>query len=191
VTPTSERIAPLSRDDISADTLATLRTAFPRAATYLTDRPDAPPMPPILGLLARHAALSGGWLAYNGALLDHGVLDPRARELLILAVARRTDSPYLWREHARIARAVGVTEEEIDALDGCGGDRWPALDAALLCAVDEMLERDAVGDATWTTLAEHFDERELLELLFVVGTYTCLAMVLNSVGLAPPEDEQR
>ena len=32
-------------------------------------------------------------------------------------------------------------------------------------------------------LAERFDERQLVELVFVVGTYTCLAMAFNSFGL--------
>jgi hypothetical protein len=32
-------------------------------------------------------------------------------------------------------------------------------------------------------LAKQLDERQLVELVFVVGTYTALAMVFNSVGL--------
>jgi len=34
-------------------------------------------------------------------------------------------------------------------------------------------------------LAAHFDKRQLLEICFVVGSYACLAMVLNSAGLIP------
>ena len=37
--------------------------------------------------------------------------------------------------------------------------------------------------ALWNCLASRLDEHQLLELLFVVGNYVCLAMVLNSVGL--------
>ena len=32
-------------------------------------------------------------------------------------------------------------------------------------------------------LAEQLDERQLVELVFVVGTYTCLAMAFNSFGV--------
>jgi alkylhydroperoxidase family enzyme len=194
VTATPERIAPLARADIDAESRATLRTAFPRAAGLLTDAADAPPLPPILGLLARHPSLAGRWLAYNGALLDDGALEPRTRELLVLAVVRRADASYLWAEHVRIGRGAGITDDEIGALDRW--DRgvayaWTPLDAALLRAVDELLDHYAVADATWATLAAHFDERALLELLFVVGTYACLAMVLNGAGLASPAAEQR
>ena len=34
-------------------------------------------------------------------------------------------------------------------------------------------------------LRPHFDDQELIELLYVVGTYACLAMVTNSIGLIP------
>jgi alkylhydroperoxidase family enzyme len=36
-------------------------------------------------------------------------------------------------------------------------------------------------------LAAGFDEQQLLELLFVVGSYLCLALVLNSAGLEPDQ----
>ncbi len=191
MTAPTERISPLSRADISPEELTMLRAAFPRASTYLDDRPDAPPMPPILGLLARHPSIAGGWLSYNGALLDGGVLDARTRELLILAVVRRAESSYLWQEHARIARTADVTDDEIQAIERRTSDSFAGRDRTLLQAVDELLDQQVVAHATWTSLAEHFDERELLEVLFVVGTYACLAMVLNSTGLAPPSGEQR
>ena len=185
---TPERIPPLARADIDSESLATLRAAFPRGSRFLDERPDAPPMPPILGLLARHPSLAAGWLAHGGTLLDHGLLDARVRELIVLATVRRAGAAYVWNEHVRIARSTGVTDEEIQRLERGSRDGWCELDATLLGAVDELLDDYSIADATWKTLAEHFDEPSLLELLFVVGTNACLAMVLNSVGLAPTGD---
>jgi alkylhydroperoxidase family enzyme len=181
------RIAPLSRDDVDPESRRTLRAAFPRAGRYFDDAPGTPPLPGILGLFARHAELTGPWLAYNGALLDHGALDPRDRELLILAVVGRLDATYVWQEHARIAGTVGVSRDEIDALQRADRVSWSARDTALLGAVDELLDHWSLGDDTWSALAADFDERERLEALLVVGTYTCLGMVVNGVGLAPPD----
>ena len=179
----SAHIAPLSRDEISADALASLRESFPRARALLETRPDAPPLPPILGLLARHTGIAGPWLTFNGALLDHGLLDSRARELVLLAVVDRAECSYLWSEHVRIARAAGVTSNEIAALERRERSGWPPLETALLHSVDELVDGHELSDGTWQQLAGHFDERQLLELLFVIGTYTCLAIVLNGAGL--------
>jgi 4-carboxymuconolactone decarboxylase len=176
------RITPLGRDELHNDTLATLRRAFPRADKYLDDG-DAPPMPPILGLLGRHVGLTGPWLRYNAALFEHGLLDARTRELLILATARRTGSSYVWREHVAMATAAGLRADEIERLAAGMDLASTPLDDALLRAVDELIAEHVVGDDTWRVLTHHFDERELLEMLFVVGTYACLVMVLNSAGL--------
>ena len=185
----SVRVPPLQRDDIAPDVVAQLRSQFPRADRFFAAGPEAPAMPPILGLLARHPAIAGPWLAYNGALLDSGVLDARTRELLILATARRTGSAYLWHEHLRLAAVAGVTQDEVSALAARAPRAWSEHDGALLRAVDELVTDQAVTDDTWQVVSRNFDDRELIELLFVAGTYTCLAMVLKSAGLASREEE--
>ena len=48
----------------------------------------------------------------------------------------------------------------------------------------------ASTDDTWSRLAERLDERQLVELVFVVGTYTVLAMAFNSFGLQLDADLQ-
>ena len=62
-------------------------------------------------------------------------------------------------------------------------DRWSPLEADLLAATDQLIDTHRIDDATWVRLAEHLDERQLVELVFVVGTYTCLAMAFNSFGV--------
>ena len=188
MTVTPGRIPPLTRNGIDPAAAATIRDAFPRADRFLADQPDAPSLPAILGLLAHHPTLAAGWLTHNGALLDHGVLEPRARELLILAVVRQTGTTYVWNEHVVLGRGAGITDEELARLRQDSRDGWSESDGALLRAVDELVHDFTVTDGTWKALSEHFDERALLEMLFVVGTYACLAMVLNSVGLVPAEE---
>ena len=57
------------------------------------------------------------------------------------------------------------------------------FDVTLLRAVDESLTNRFITDATWTSLAERYDEGQLLEVMFVVGNYTFLTIFHNSVGL--------
>ena len=181
------RVRPLARHDIDADVVARLRSSFPRADKFFADS-NAPPMPPVLGLLARHPGIAGPWLGFSGALLDGGVLDARTRELLILATARRTGATYVWEEHLPMAAVAGLSPEEVGAIEANGAHDWAAADLALLRAVEELVDHYRVGDDTWRVLAGRFDDQALLEVLFVVGAYSCLAMVLNSTGLAAGEE---
>jgi AhpD family alkylhydroperoxidase len=192
--PVPPRLAPLTAETMAAEDREMLRGHLAVADRYLTGEPDAPPMPGVLGLLGHHPRLAANWLALSGGILDDPVLDPRDRELLILRVGWRTKCRYEWAQHLQMARNAGLTEEEVTAAAGDpGSPQWGERDKDLLCAVDQMIDGHRIEEATWVRLAGHFDERELLELLFIVGTYVCLALVLNSAGLEPdpPPDDNR
>lgn len=184
--PDGPRIAPLPRDEWGEDAIAALRSAFGDDAAdhLLASGPDAARVPNVLTTLMRHPALTGPFLVYNSVLLNRPVLEPRWRELMILRVAWRTRSTYEWLQHVRIARSCGITDDEIEAIaHGAGSDIWGAFEAALLAATDQLIDRYRIDDETWARLAERLDERQLVEVAFVVGTYTCLAMAFNSFGL--------
>ena len=48
--------------------------------------------------------------------------------------------------------------------------------------------RSTDNGATWARLSEHFDSAQMMEIAFVVGTYLCLAFVLNSAGVQLDDD---
>ena len=180
------RVPPLPTDEWDEDAFAALRAAFGDEAAdrLLAAGPDAPRVPNVLTTLMRHPKLTGPLLVYNAVLLNRPVLEPRWRELMILRVAWRTRSTYEWVQHVRIAQACGITPKEIDAIGhGSDADLWSPLDADLLAATDQLIDRYRIDDATWARLAERLDERQLMEVAFVVGTYTCLAMAFNTFGI--------
>jgi alkylhydroperoxidase family enzyme len=178
------RLAPLPPEEWSDEAVAALTAAFGQAAAdrFLAG-PDAPPVPNVLTTLLRHPALTGPFLVYNAVLLNTPTLEPRWRELMVLRVAWRTRSEYEWVQHVRIARACGITDAEIEAVAAGDAAGWAPLERDLLAATDELLDTYRVADATWERLAVPLDERQLVELTFVVGTYTGLAMALNSFGI--------
>ena len=55
----------------------------------------------------------------------------------------------------------------------------------MLRAVDELHYRCGVGDQTWEVLAGIYDERQLIELLLLVGNYRALSYIQNSIGIRP------
>jgi alkylhydroperoxidase family enzyme len=180
------RIAPLPTDEWGEDAVAALRQGFGDQAAdrLLAGGPDAPRTPNVLTTLMRHPALAGPFLTYNAVLLNTPTVEPRLRELMILRVAWRTRSTYEWVQHVRIAKSCGITSEEIDAVAGRADTHtWSPLDADVVAATDQLLDRYRIDDDTWGRLAERLDERQLMEVAFIVGTYTCLAMAFNTFGI--------
>jgi 4-carboxymuconolactone decarboxylase len=179
------RLAPLPKDRWDDAVRSALRSGFPEAAArFLASGPDAPPLPNVLGMLLHHPLLAGPFLAYNRVLLQTPALGHRLRELMVLRVAWRTRSIYEWAQHVGLATNLGMTADEIAAIaraDGSGA--WTPLERDLLAATDQLLDRQRIDDATWAGLAAQLDGRQLVEVVFTVGTYTCLAMAFNSFGL--------
>ena len=185
------RLPPLPAALWDDEARALFRGRLGPADKYLTGRPDAPPMPNVLGVLVHHRRLAGAWLAYNAALLQDGALAPWLRELVVLRVAHRSGSRYEWLQHRRIGAEAGLTPQQLEAVThGPDSAVWTPLERLLLTATDELLDGTVIRDDTWTALEQVLDTRQLLEVPFIVGTYLCLAMVFNSVALELDADMQ-
>lgn len=167
------RIPPLADDEL---------TDTQRALVALTHLPGLPATN-IFKTLVRHPSLMRHWLPFSGKLLN-GKLDGRDRELVILRVAWLCDSEYEWAQHTILGRQAGLADDEI-ARVAAGPDAadWPARESALLRAADELHETSTVSDGTWTALAEELDERQLVELVMLIGQYHMVAFALNALGV--------
>lgn len=135
----------------------------------------------IFATLAHHPKLLKRWLVFGNHVLAKSTLDARARELLILRTGWNCRAPYEWGQHVVIARAAGITDDEI-ARVAAGPDApgWPAEEAALLRAADELHAMQSLSDATYAALAEHLDVQQLLDVVFTVGQYHLVSMALNT-----------
>ncbi|MBN2623693.1 MAG: carboxymuconolactone decarboxylase family protein [Acidimicrobiales bacterium] len=173
-------LAPADRDDQAVELLA--QAGGPAAGATN-----------IFSTLVRHPGLFRKWLPFGGKLLA-GKLPARDRELLILRTAWNCRSDYEWAQHVRIARRAGVTDDEIERVRA-GGDvdaaGWPAADATLMRAADELHADACLSDATWAALAERYDERQMIEVPMLVGHYHMVAFALNSLGVQVEDDIAR
>ena len=137
----------------------------------------------IFATLVRHPGLFRRWLPFGGKLL-RGKLPTRDRELAILRTAWLCESPYEWAQHVLIAEAARMTPAEVEAIAAGPDDpSWSAEDAVVLRAADELHDDAVVSDATWAALAGRYDDRQLIELVMLVGHYHMIAFTLNSLGV--------
>jgi alkylhydroperoxidase family enzyme len=179
------RLSPVPFSEWDEQTRTAMLSHLRRSERYLSGAPDAPPMPVVLELFAQHVPVTDTFMAFTDALAaGSSTLEPKQRELAILRVAWRTGSGYEWHQHRRMGGDVGLSEEQLAAVPaGADAAVWSESERALLCGVDEMIDAFAISQDTWDVLAASYGPAQLLELLFVVGGYLCLAAVLNSIGL--------
>ncbi|MDZ4828211.1 MAG: carboxymuconolactone decarboxylase family protein [Actinomycetota bacterium] len=138
----------------------------------------------IFGTLAHHPKLLKRWLVFGNHVLAKSTLSGRDRELLILRTGWNARSPYEWGQHVVIGRAEGITDAEITRIaDGPDATGWPANEALLLRAADELHADQCIGDATYAGLVEHYDTQQLIDIVFAVGQYMLVSMALNSLGV--------
>lgn len=138
-------------------------------------------MPAYMRTMIRHPALFEMQMKL-GTVLFNGRIPPREREIAILRVAWLSQSPFEWGSHVTIARRCGLTDEEIErTTHGSSAPGWSPHEAAILRGVEDLLADFALSDATWETLAQTWDEAQLIEFPAMVGQYVATAYIQNSL----------
>lgn len=141
-----------------------------------------------LRIMANHPKLSIAWGNYNKFIMQELDLDPKLREIAILRVAHRYNNPYEWFHHCNMARSIGIADPQIDAIKAGPNDPiWSELEAHVVKAVDEIVDQAETSDATWAVLMRHLGPKQLMELLYAIGTYGMMAWIFNSMRV-PLED---
>jgi alkylhydroperoxidase family enzyme len=186
-----EPIPPSQWPPEMVEAMAALRPPHPTHPLPPRDS-DRPKALNALGTLARHPALTRAFNTFNGHILFATTLSDRQRELIVLRVASIRHADYEWAQHVVLAGDAGLTEDEIARVgEGPSASGWKTLDRALLAAVDELVRDAMVSDDTWAALADELDERQLMDVVFTVGTYDALAMAFRSFGIELDDDLQR
>lgn len=113
----------------------------------------------------------------GGSILGRQELSHPHREMLILLVAQLEGGAYEWKQHVPIAEGVGVTKDQIAALESenLGSDVFDDSEQALLAFGRQVIENVRVDDATFATMRQHFSEREVVEAILAIGFYMTMA----------------
>lgn len=73
---------------------------------------------------------------------------------------------------------------EIERLTQEAGDAgWDEADRAIVLAAEELHRGAMISDPVWAVLTGFLDERQLIELVYVVGHYTKVAYLQNALRL--------
>ena len=173
------RIAPLRSDEIGEEAHAFTKRIRAAAGSTVTDK-----IPEYVATMLRHPALYAKHVALGTELLGNGTLSARQRELAVLRTGWLCGAPYEWGEHVGIAKRAGLTSAEIERVtQGSGAPNWSVEDRAILRSAEELHADAMISDDTWRELESFLDERQRIELPYLIGTYTKVAFLQNALRL--------
>lgn len=146
----------------------------------------------VFRVLLHHPALARALNDLLATLLWRGALDARLRELVIMRIGWVTASEYEWTQHWRVAKGIGMTDDDI-----LGVRDWPAhrgfgpAERAVLAATDETLATGTISAATWAACAEHVGGADaLVELVVAIGHWRMYSSLLRSLAVPLEEGVQ-
>lgn len=174
------RIEPVDLDRLDADQQAALQPFLSTGG----GRVGGGKILNIFRTLAHAPSALTSFLGWGNYILSkRNALTPRDRELVILRTGYNCRSGYEWMQHRRIGLDCGLTDEEIERIKaGPDAAEWSDLDRAMLRATDDLVRNHHVSDANWAALASLGDKGRM-DLVFTVGQYTQVSMMLNSFGV--------
>lgn len=122
----------------------------------------------------------------KAGVLDRGPVPIRDREIVIHRTTARCEAEYEWGVHVNaFGRPLELGEDVLRAI--VHGDATdPAFNARQACLVrmcDELHDTSTLGDEVWDQLRAHFDEIQILELIYTVGMYHTVSFLVNGLDL--------
>jgi 4-carboxymuconolactone decarboxylase len=118
----------------------------------------------------------------SNALFSKIKLDPRLREIAILRTAKDCRSVYEWTQHVPAAKHVGVTDDQIAAIDHWSeANCFNELERLVLRLTDEVNANVKASRETVEALKRHVSPCEIIELLIIIGHWRQTASVLETL----------
>ncbi len=112
-------------------------------------------------------------------------LDPQLRELGQTRAGFARGSQFVFSQHCKSCRAVGLSEEKIQAIPAWQtSDAFTPVERAVLAYTDELvLQGGRVQDATFSRLKEFLSDEEILEFTYITCTYELHATMCRALRL--------
>jgi len=136
-------------------------------------------------LLLHSPALAQTWFDHNAAVRGKTTLSGRLREIVIIRVAHLNGVDYVLAQHVpALAVAEGLTLAECEALaDGRAAGLFDPRERAALAYAEAMTLSTAVQDDVFADVRRHFDDREIVEMSVLIGTYIMHNRVMKALAI--------
>ena len=120
-------------------------------------------------------------------------LDPQLRELGQTRAGYTRGSQFVFSQHCKSCRSVGMSEDKIQAIAHWNvSDAFNELERAVLAYTDALvLEGGRVSDAVFDVLKAHLSDEEILELTYITALYEMHAVMSRALKLEYDNVDER
>lgn len=135
----------------------------------------------VVKMMANAPASFLGFQKFAEGVLFKNQFDPRKREIAVCRIGHVTKADYEWTHHVRVAKGLGVTDEEIMII----GSENPVTsldeEGNLLCRVaDEISLNVRLSDEALTRILERYGVRGSTELILCCSYFNMISRFLES-----------
>jgi alkylhydroperoxidase family enzyme len=111
------------------------------------------------------------------------LLDPVLRELGQTRAGWLGGSQFVYSQHCKSCRKLGMSEEKIEAVPSWGvSDLFSPVERAVLAYTDALtLDRGRVDDKIFAQLQAHLTDEQILELTYITTLYISHATMCNAL----------
>lgn len=130
-------------------------------------------------------AVFNGFAALSSAFTIGGSpLPPKLREIAILRVGYLSNSAYEVFQHEALARYVGLSDAQIDAIkSGAEAELLGEAGAAVLAYAEDLVANVRASDETLAGVRKHLDDTQVIDLTLVIGMYMMVSRLLETTGI--------
>ena len=157
---------------------------------FVSQREDGALVGPFAPML-RHPDFGGAAWTYTKALIDHAKLPKPAHETAILATGAAFNSRYELYAHERVADAAGLSAEKVATI--AAGQRPHDLtepEAAAYDVATALASGRQLPESTYQRALRAFGEEQTAELIYLVGGYCLVSLLLNAYDISVPGREE-
>jgi alkylhydroperoxidase family enzyme len=117
-------------------------------------------------------------------------VDKALERMIVLYVAKRSGCFYAWRQNVVVGHSVGVSDEQIAALEtgDITANCFSEAEQSAFVFTNEVMDLIEATDETYAAVKKHFSDRAITEMLYVIGTYMLIVRVLRT-GRVPLDDK--
>jgi len=120
-------------------------------------------------------------------------LDPKLRELGQMRAGWGRGSKFVFSQHCKAARSVGLSEEKIAAVPAWQtADCFSPLERAVLAYTDALVyDGGRVADGVFAALKAHLTDEQILEFTYVTALYDMHAVMSRALRLEYDDIDDR
>ena len=132
-------------------------------------------------MMANAPASFLGFTAFAGGILGRAEFDPRKREIAVCRIGHVTKATYEYTHHVRVAKGLGVTDEQVHAISTENPVTSLDEEGNLLCRVADEISLDVrLSDEALSQILERYGVRGATELILCCSYFNMVSRFLES-----------